>query len=291
MNIGFIGVGAIGYPMAERLLPHFEVTVFDVDSARVAELAAQGATTAGSAADAAGGADVVIVMVATPAQLNAVLFESTGAAVSMTPGSTMLIMSSVGIDSARSAADSLRGQGVRVVDAPVTGGVVRAIAGELTILLGGDATDIDRVRPVLAHLGSKLAICGARVGDGQAVKLVNQHLCSIHLAAAGEALALAGALGLYPAAVLDTVGSGAAASFMLNDRGPRMLQEDPPVLSAIDIFVKDAHLVQDAALAAGALTPILDAAADRFDVARAAGLGRVDDSAVYRTYTPLIAGS
>lgn len=284
MNIGFIGVGAIGFPMAERLLPHHDVSVFDVNQARAQELAEKGAVAAATAAAAAIGADVVIIMVATPEQLESAAFDETGAVAGMAPGSTLLVMSSVGIDSVQATAEALQERGIRVVDAPVTGGVVRAITGELTILLGGDEADIDRVRPVLVHLGTKLAVCGPRVGDGQAVKLVNQLLCSVHLAVAGEALALAGSLGLDPAAVLEVVGSGAAASFMLNDRGPRMLQSDPEVLSAIDIFVKDSHLVQGAAVAAASATPILDAAAARFESAQAAGLGREDDSAVYRTY-------
>lgn len=285
MKIGFIGVGAIGYPMAERLLPHHDVAVFDVNHARAQELAAKGGTAAATAADAARDADVVVIMVATPEQLVSAAFDDEGAVAGMGPGSTLLVMSSVGIDSVQATAAAVQERGIRVVDAPVTGGVVRAITGELTILLGGEPADIDRVRPVLGHLGAKLAICGPRVGDGQAVKIVNQLLCSVHLAVAGEALALAGSLGLDPAAVLEVVGSGAAASFMLNDRGPRMLQPEPPVLSAIDIFVKDAHLVQDAASAVANATPILDAAAERFEAAQAAGLGRHDDSAVYRTYT------
>lgn len=284
MKVGFVGIGAIGYPMAERLIPHHEVTAFDVNQDRVAELAAQGATAATTAADAASGREVTVVMVATPEQLTSALFSESGVACSAAPGSTVAIMSSVGIDAVRAANEQLRGQGIRVVDAPVTGGVVRARTGELTILLGGDEAEIHATRPVLDLLGTRLAKCGPRIGDGQAVKLVNQLLCSVHLAVAGEALNMAESLGLDPTAVLDIVGSGAAASFMLNDRGPRMLEANPPVLSAIDIFVKDSHLVQKGAEDAHAPTPVLDAAALRFQTAQASGLGRADDSAVFRTY-------
>ena len=284
MKIGFIGIGAIGYPMAERLLPHHDVTVFDLNRERVAELATQGARTAATAAEATRESEVTIVMVATPEQLEAALFADDGVAAAARAGTTILIMSSVGVAAATAANDRLRTNGIIVVDAPVTGGVVRARSGELTILLGGSPAEIDAVRPVLECLGTRLAICGPSVGDGQAVKLVNQLLCSVHLAVAGEALSLAEALGLDPAAVLEIVGSGAAASFMLNDRGPRMLEEQPAVLSAIDIFVKDSRLVQDAARASRASTPILDAAAARFELAQTAGLGRSDDSAVLHTY-------
>lgn len=284
MKIGFIGVGAIGFPMAERLLADHDLAVYDVNNAQTAALAQRGARAASSAADAARGTDATIVMVATPEQLGDALFNE-GVADGAPTGSSVIIMSSVGVAAVVAAAADLRSRGLRVIDAPVTGGVVRALTGELTILLGGDLVEIETVRPVLEVLGANLPICGVKIGDGQAVKLVNQLLCSVHLAVAGEALNLAAALGLDARSVLDVVGSGAASSFMLNDRGPRMFDGDAPVLSAIDIFVKDSGLVQDAAATAGADTPILDAAARRFRQAQEAGLGREDDSAVIHTYS------
>ncbi|GAB2715332.1 NAD(P)-dependent oxidoreductase [Arthrobacter bambusae] len=285
MNVSFIGVGAIGLPMAKRLIPHFNVTVFDPAADRVKELTELGATSAESASKAAAASETVIVMVATPAQLEQAVFGPDGAADGFKIGATAIIMSSVGVDSVTSVAERLKGQHVQVVDAPVTGGVVRAVTGELTILTSGDEKDIEKVRPVLQHLGTNLAHSGDRVGDGQAVKLVNQLLCSVHLAVAGEALNFAKLLGLDPEAVLKTVGAGAASSFMLNDRGPRMLStEEPPVLSAIDIFVKDSTLVKEAASRVGADVPLLDEANARFQAVSAAGFGRVDDSAVIRAF-------
>jgi 3-hydroxyisobutyrate dehydrogenase-like beta-hydroxyacid dehydrogenase len=271
--------------MAKRLIPHFNVTVFDPAADRVKELTELGATSAESASKAAAASETVIVMVATPAQLEQAVFGPDGAADGFKIGATAIIMSSVGVDSVTSVAERLKGQHVQVVDAPVTGGVVRAVTGELTILTSGDEKDIEKVRPVLQHLGTNLAHSGDRVGDGQAVKLVNQLLCSVHLAVAGEALNFAKLLGLDPEAVLKTVGAGAASSFMLNDRGPRMLSaEEPPVLSAIDIFVKDSTLVKEAASRVGADVPLLDEANARFQAVSAAGFGRVDDSAVIRAF-------
>jgi 3-hydroxyisobutyrate dehydrogenase-like beta-hydroxyacid dehydrogenase len=285
VNVSFIGVGAIGLPMAKRLIPHCNVTVFDLATDRVQELVRLGATAAESAAKAAAASETVIVMVATPEQLDQALFGQDGAAEGFKVGATAVIMSSVGIDSVTSAAERLKKQNVKVVDAPVTGGVVRAITGELTILASGADEDIENVRPVLNHLGTNISRSGNRVGDGQAVKLVNQLLCSVHLAVAGEALNFAKQLGLDPKAVLETVGAGAASSFMLNDRGPRMLSTDePPVLSAVDIFVKDSTLVKDAAARVGAHIPLLEAANTKFHEVSAAGLGRFDDSAVIRAF-------
>ena len=142
MNVSFIGVGAIGLPMAKRLIPHCNVTVFDLATDRVRELVRLGATAAESAAKAAAASETVIIMVATPEQLDQALFGPDGAAEGLKIGSTAIIMSSVGIDSVTSVAERLKNHNVRVVDAPVTGGVVRAITGELTILTSGADEDI-----------------------------------------------------------------------------------------------------------------------------------------------------
>ncbi|EJW09883.1 putative oxidoreductase protein [Rhodovulum sp. PH10] len=126
---------------------------------------------------------------------------------------------------------------------------------------------------------------GEALGNGQSVKVVNQHLCSVNLAAAAEALALAESLGLDKAAVLDLVGGGSGGSWMLSDRGPRMLMgTDAPVTSAIAIFVKDSGLVSSAAASCGADVPLLEVAKTRFNAAADAGLTLRDDSRVIETY-------
>ena len=193
-------------------------------------------------------------------------------------------MSTVGPDAVTAAAAKLEAAGARVVDAPLTGGVARARTGELTIFASGADADLAAVIPVLEHLGSVRAV-GDRLGQGQSIKVVNQHLCAVHIVAAAEALSLAAGLGLDPAQVLPLLESGAAGSWMLSDRGPRMLQgSHAEVTSRIDIFVKDSGLVADAARAVGADTPVLDAARDRYLAAAAAGLGARDDSRVIETY-------
>ena len=275
----------MGMPMARLVLPHHPLTVFDRDGGRVAQLVAEGAQAAASAAAAAEGADAVIVMVATPAQLDDALFGEDGVHKGISAGATVILMSSVGVESAVGAARRLDPIGVRLVDAPVTGGVARAVTGELTILVGAEPAALGPVLPLLQLMAAKVANCGGRVGDGQAVKLVNQLLCSVHLAAAAEGLHFARRLGLDPARVLATIESGAAASFMLSDRGPRMLVEEPtPVLSAVDIFVKDSSLVLASARAVGAATPLTEQANRLFAHAGRYGLGRSDDSSVIRVF-------
>jgi 3-hydroxyisobutyrate dehydrogenase len=285
-TVGFIGVGAMGQPMALNVLAvGTPVIVFDIDERRTSALADQGAQVAASPQEVAQKARIVVVMVATPAQLQSALFDERGAASALEAGHVLVIASSVGIAAAKAVETALAGRGVHIVDAPVTGGVARATTGELTILAGGAPEAIAAARDVLEAMSGRIAVCGASVGDGQAVKVVNQLLCSVHLAAAAEALALASALGLDPAAVLAAVETGAAGSFMLSDRGPRMLADtEPPVLSAIDIFVKDTSLVVAAAHETGAALPLAELTATRFADAQRLGWGRRDDSAIIHLY-------
>ncbi len=283
MRIGFIGLGAMGAPMAGRLAAAgFELTLFDLDGDRTRRTAdALGARPAESRAEVARGADVLVVMVADGAQAEAALLGEGGAAGALPPGSAVVLMSTVGAD----AVAALAAQGLALLDAPVSGGVRRAETGDLLIMAGGPAELFERLRPVLDAMGSSVVHCGERPGDGQAVKLVNQLLCGVHIAAAAEALAYARALGLDPEAVHSTIRTGAAASFMLDDRGRRMLDRafsEPR--SALDIFVKDMGLVVAAGSARGARTPLAEVARRLYEEGAERGLGREDDSGVIRLF-------
>ncbi|KAK43311.1 nucleotide sugar dehydrogenase [Caballeronia jiangsuensis] len=280
MNVTFIGLGAIGLPMAQRIkTTGHAVTGVDLSS-RARGLAQESGLAAVDGFADAPAASVVVAMVATPRQL-ASLVDGVGANLA---GQTWVIMSTVGPDAVRREGERLAAAGARVIDAPVTGGTARARRGELVIFAAGAQRDIDDARPVLDTMGT-VRITGTKLGDGQAIKLVNQHLCSVHIVAAAEALNLARSLGLDPAAVLDLVETGAAGSWMLSDRGPRMLQgADVTVTSAIDIFVKDSDLVVAAARACGADVPLLSVANARYHAAADAGLGARDDSRVIDTW-------
>ena len=152
-------------------------------------------------------------------------------------------------------------------------------------MAGGPQDLFEELRPVLEAMGSSVVHCGPRVGDGQAVKLVNQLLCGVHIAAAAEALAYAESLGLDPRFVFETIRHGAANSFMLEDRGERMLEEEyVPPKSALDIFVKDMGLVGNAAEERGFEAPLAAAALEMYLAGRDAGLGAEDDSGVIRVF-------
>jgi 3-hydroxyisobutyrate dehydrogenase len=281
-KVGWIGLGAMGGPMAVVLAEAgHQVAAFDVAEGRAESLARPGLSPAATAAEAAGEADVVALMVATPSQADAVLFGDRGLAASLRPGTVILLMATVGPAAVISLAQRLEQFGVEVVDAPVSGGTRRAATGELLMMVSGSETALERVRPLLDAMASSAPVVGAKVGDGQKVKLVNQLLCGVHIAAAGEALAFAEALGLDAKATWEVLRSGAAASFMLDDRGSRMVDDDGgEVRSALDIFVKDMGLVMEAARANTYAAPLAAAAEQLYLRGRRAGLGRRDDSSV-----------
>jgi 3-hydroxyisobutyrate dehydrogenase len=288
LTVGFLGLGAMGTPMCKQLVAHHDVTVFDVLPDRCAEQAEAGAKIGQTPAAVAAGADVLVLAVRDQGQLDATLFGGSGAAAALPAGATVLLTSTVGPDVARRAADRLAEHGVALLDAPVSGGPGRAATGQLVIMVGGPAEVVAHCRPVLDRLGSTVAHVGPRVGDGQAMKAVNQLLCGVHIAAAAEAVALAQTLGLDPATALEVLTRGAASSFMLGDRGPRMLTaEDPstPVRSRLDIFVKDMGIVNQIARAAHLPAPVAAAAEQLFLLGERKGLGARDDSSVVTVLT------
>lgn len=274
MKVGWIGLGAMGGPMAERLAQQgFEVTGHDP-----AVTGTPGLSHAATAAEAVAGAKVVGLMVATPAQVQAVLDQVLDA---LAENAVVVVFATIGPDAAREAAARLSGRGLGMVDAPVSGGTRRAGTGELLLMVGGEDSAVQRVRPMLEALGTPHVV-GTGSGDGQRLKLVNQLLCGVHVAAAGEALAYAEALGLDPRTCWEVLREGAAQSFMFSDRGARMVETgEVPVSSAVDIIAKDLGLVTDAAEGVQQPVPLADAALRQFRDGQSEGLGRADDSALF----------
>jgi 3-hydroxyisobutyrate dehydrogenase len=180
--------------------------------------------------------------------------------------------------------------GVSLVDAPLSGGPKRAGEGDLLIVVGAEPEALEKARPALELLASTLSIVGDKPGDGQALKTVNQLLCGVHIAAAAEAMALADALGLDQAKTLAALEAGAAGSFMLSNRGPRILEayneDGAEVLSRLDIFVKDMGIVGKATRAAGLAAPVAAAAEQLYLLGQAQGLAAADDSAVIKVVAP-----
>ena len=282
-TVGFVGLGAMGLPMALNLLKAgYRVQGFDLNPASTAALAEAGGLVAGTAA-AADGADALILMVVSAAQADAVLFDA-GALAALPENGTVALMATCLPGAVAAMAEKVLAAGRRLIDAPVSGGVAGAAAGSLTIMAAAPAASVASVRPILDVLGGKVVHVGEAPGQGAAVKSVNQLLCGVHIAVTAEALALAGKMGIDPATMLDIVSGSAASSWMLRDRGPRMLQDDPAVSSAVDIFVKDLGIVMEAGRDAKAALPLAALAHQLFLAASGQGHGRADDSQLIRTY-------
>ena len=289
-NVAVVGLGAMGLPMALRLAEAYPVTGFDIAAERLELLEGTAVKSAASAAAAVEGADAVLVAVRTPEQLHGLLFGEGGIAAGLKAGASVILTSTVGTDGLDEIVEQLAAGGIHLIDAPLSGGPVRAREGDLLIVVGAEPAALEQHRGVLEQLASTLTVVGDRPGDGQALKTVNQLLCGVHIAAAAEALALADALGLDRERTLEALTAGAANSFMLGNRGPRALQAydegGAEVLSRLDIFVKDLGIVGTAARAAHLSTPVAAAAEQLFMLGEAQGLGGEDDSAVIRVIAP-----
>jgi 3-hydroxyisobutyrate dehydrogenase len=289
--IGFIGLGAMGLPMAAGLVRKgFAVTGFDLRAEARAALVSAAGRAAETAAEAARDADVLVLMVVNSAQAEAVLFGG-GTLEAMAPRGIVVLMATCAPAAVQAIAGRVQEAQRRFVDAPVSGGVVGAKAGTLTIMAAAPAETFAAARPVLDTLGDKLFHMGETPGQGAMAKVVNQLLCGVHIAAAAEALALAGQVGIDPQTMLRIVSESAAGSWMLRDRGPRMLAAAPPVASAIDIFVKDLSLVLEAGRDRRAALPLAAAAQQMFLAASGRGEGAMDDSQVIRSWRILNGGT
>ncbi|MDX1541308.1 MAG: NAD(P)-dependent oxidoreductase, partial [Geminicoccaceae bacterium] len=250
-TVGFIGLGAMGLPMAKNLqqAEGFEVRGYDLNPAALAALEQAGGTRASTAAEVATGADLLLLMVVSAAQAETVLFDD-GALDALADDAVVGLMATCPPAAVEAIAIRVLKRGRRFLDAPVSGGVVGAKGGTLTIMAAAPEETFKATRPALEVLGDKVFHVGVRPGQGAMVKTVNQLLCGVHIAAAAEAFALAGKAGIDLEILLEIMGGSAASSWMLKDRGPRMLESDPEVTSAVDIFVKDLGIV----LAAGGST-------------------------------------
>lgn len=283
-RIALVGLGAMGLPMATNLVAAgFAVRGYDLRPESRAAFAASGGVAAETPAAVAQGADALLLMVVNAAQADDVLFAQ-GALDATEPDGIVVLMATCPPKAVEHLAERVAATGRRFVDAPVSGGVVGAQAGTLTIMAAAPAETLAALRPVLEALGDRIFHVGERPGQGATVKAVNQLLCGVHIAAAAEALALAGRVGVDRDVVLEILTGSSAASWMLRDRGPRMLEDEPRVTSAVDIFVKDLGIVLEAGRGAGAALPLAALAHQLFVSTSGRGDGAADDSQVIRAY-------
>ncbi|MFO1155067.1 MAG: NAD(P)-dependent oxidoreductase [Rhodospirillales bacterium] len=286
-SVGFVGLGSMGLPMAKNLVARgFDVRGFDMRSAAIEALADAGGSRAPSAAEAGRGTDALVLMVVNAAQAEAVLFND-GALTALPENGIVVLMATCPPASVEDIAARVVSAGRRFVDAPVSGGTVGAVAGTLTIMAAAPHETFEAAKPVLSAMGDKVYHVGKSPGQGAMVKTVNQLFCGVHIAVAAEAFSLAAKVGVDMDVLLEIVSGSAASSWMLKDRGPRMLQDEPEVTSAVDIFVKDLGIVLQAGRDTKAALPLAAVAHQMFLATSGRGDGSADDSQVIRAYKAL----
>ena len=283
-----IGLGSMGIGMAQSLTrAGFSVTGCDVSEAAMARLAAEGGKGAATPADAARDADVVISVVVNAAQTEAILFGKDGVAATLAKGGVFVSSATMDPEAVRALAARLEATGRHYLDAPISGGAVRAAEGALTILASGSPEAFAKARGALEAMAVNIYALGDKPGLGAAFKMINQLLAGVHIAVAGEAMAFAARQGLDLRKVYEVITASAGNSWCFENRMAHVLDNDYTPRSAIDIFVKDLGIVQDMARAAKFPVPIASAALQMYLMTAAAGMGRDDDSSVARLYAQI----
>ena len=284
MKIGVAGLGSMGYGIATSLLRAGHVVCgADVNPHAVARLRHVGAM-AGSLADAAAGLDALAVVVLNAAQVEAVLFGADGIAPLLRKGAVVICCVTVAPDFARAMAAQCKGLDLLYLDAPISGGSVKAANGKLAIMASGAPAAFAAARPMLDACAEKVFELGDAAGAGSAMKAVNQMLAGVHIAAMAEALTFGMTQGIDPATFLQVIPDCAGTSWMLENRAPHIVAGDYTPHSAVDIWPKDLGIVLDAARAAKFAAPLTAAAMQQFVAASGSGMGRQDDAAVAKVY-------
>jgi 3-hydroxyisobutyrate dehydrogenase len=286
-TVAFVGLGAMGAGMARCLVRHgFAVRGFDVRPEPVASLAAEGAYAARSSADAADGAESAIVIVLNADQVEDVVFGPDGLAGSLPPDAHVVCMSTVAPPRAREFAERAAAQGLRWIDAPVSGGTERAAEGTLTTMVGAEPADLESMRPVLEAFSRDVFHLGP-VGAGSTAKMVNQVLVYCNLAAAVEAMTLCRKLGADMQSVYDVIRTAFGNSSAFEARIPRLIEGSYTTGGSLRIALKDLGIVEETARSLTLPMPMTAQATQLFRATAAAGMLDQDDLAVAHVFERL----
>ena len=281
-RLGFVGLGTMGSAMAANLArAGFPLTVFNRTPGRAGPLVELGAVEVASPLQVAAASEVVVTCVPDSPQVAEVLFGPEGLAPGFAEGSLFIDCSTISPARTREFGERLAAAGVAMVDAPVSGGSEGAKAATLTIMVGGEATDVERARPVLGAMGRTVTHLGP-LGSGQAAKAVNQViLCGTYLGVA-EGIVLAMKAGLDPGAVVGALAGGAAGSWVLQNRSKPMIEDRYPLGFRIALHRKDLAIALELSRNVGAVLPVAALAATLEDGLIATGHGDDDNSALAR---------
>ena len=288
MRVAVIGLGSMGMGVARNLLAKGH-QVFGVEPRQSVcdDFAAAGGQSATSAAGIPDDTEAVIVFVVNAAQAEDVLFGPAGCAARLQPGTIILMCTTVAPEAARALDQKIAAAGLMMLDAPVSGGVVGAREGSMTVMGAGSDAAFKRAAPVLDAIATKVWRLGDAAGIGSTVKMVNQLLAGVHIAVAAEAMALGIRAGADPQTLFDVISGSAGNSWMWQNRMPHILANDDTPLSAVNIFVKDLGIVLDQARALTFPLPMASAAHQLFLAAAANGQGAKDDAFVIRVWQAL----
>ena len=289
LSVGVIGLGAMGMGMAQSLRrAGHQVHVFDVRSEVAQKFAAEGGVACNSLADIAAASDVLVSVVVNAAQTESVLFGDGSASSAcikhLKPGSVFVMCSTVDPAFSVRLEKTLNDQGLHYIDAPISGGAAKAASGQMTMMTAGTPAAYEKAEVFLNAMAAKVYKLGDSAGAGSKVKIINQLLAGVHIAAAAEAMALGLREGVDPEALYEVITHSAGNSWMFENRMAHVLAADYTPLSAVDIFVKDLGLVLDMARASKFPLPLSSTAHQMFMQASTAGFAKEDDSAVIKIF-------
>ena len=279
-----VGLGSMGYGIAQSLLQAGHIVHgIDVVPAQMERFQSEGGAE-GALSDVAGELDALVVVVLNAAQTESVLFGEDGAVTRMKPGAVVISCATVPPEFARSMEARCTELGVHYLDAPISGGSVKAAQGQLTVMACGTAEAFAAAKPVLDGVAEKMFELGGEARPGSAMKAVNQLLAGVHIATMAEALTFGMPQGVEPAKFVEVISECAGSSWMLENRAPHIVAGDYTPRSAINIWLKDLGIVLDIAKSANFSAPITAIALQRYVAAASAGLGPEDDAAVAKVY-------
>ncbi len=283
-TVGFIGLGAMGAGMAANLLKAgYALVVNDIDAAKVSALVARGARAAADAADAARQSTRTVTMVETTAQTEEVILGPRGIIAGAGRGHVVAMMSTIDPNAAKRIHDRLREAGIAMLDAPVSGGSARAQSGELSVIAGGDAATFESCLPMFKAMSSNQFHVGG-IGQGLALKLVNNMLIQVSTVAIAEAFVMGAKAGLDPKVMHDVIRVSTGASFTLDMRVPRIIAGDFKPGGTVDISYKDQELETAFAKSLGVPVFLANVSQQVYQMARAAGFGKEDGASVVKVY-------
>jgi len=284
MKIGFIGLGIMGKPMAKNLLKAgHELFVFDINKENIANVQEAGGKSADSAADAASDAEVIIIMLPNSPHVKTAILGENGVLEGAKPGSILIDMSSIAPLASQEIEKACAAKGIKMLDAPVSGGEPKAIDGTLAIMVGGDKTIFDEVKPLLLQMGASAVHCGT-IGAGNSTKLANQIIVALNIAAVAEAFTLVKKAGVEPELVFDAIKGGLAGSTVLNAKAPMMIDSNFKPGFKIDLHIKDLANALDTGHEVGAPLPLTAFVREMMGTLHADGFGQDDHSALARYY-------